>query len=226
MYKTRAMSADPRGALRRPQWGEWADDAESAAYVEGYLRASAEVFSRIPVAETARLIDILRRARDERRHVFICGNGGSASTASHFAAGLGKEGSPRDDLRFRALALADNTAWLTSLANDSDYSLVFTEQLKNFAEAGDVLIAFSGSGNSSNVIHAVEWANDNGLLTVGVTGRCGGLLASAAHHAVCIASDHIGHVEDAHFLIQHLLTYYFIEPAARTVEGRNGRSRL
>jgi D-sedoheptulose 7-phosphate isomerase len=157
------------------------------------------------------VIALLTAARVERRQVFICGNGGSAATASHFAAGLGKEGSREHPQRFRALALTDNVAWLTSLANDTDYTQVFVEQLKNHAEPNDVLVAFSGSGNSPNVLCAVEWANERGLSTVGITGRPGGILAGLAQHCVCVASDHMGHVEEGHFLIQHLITYYFME---------------
>lgn len=214
------MSGQPRGGVRRrTRWEEGPQVTDCVAYVEAYLRSSTEVLARVPARQTADLIEILRRARDQRRHLFICGNGGSAATASHFAAGLGKEGSQGENGRFRAHALTDNAAWITSLANDTDYSRVFVEQLRNFAEANDVLIAFSGSGNSANVIQAVEWANENALVTVGITSRSGGSLARAARHAVCIDSDHIGHVEEAHFLIQHLVTYYFME-AVRPAEGR------
>ena len=143
--------------------------------------------------------------------MFICGNGGSAATASHFAAGLGKEGSWERPQKFRALALTDNVAWMTSLANDTDFTRVFVEQLKNHAEPDDVLIAFSGSGNSPNVLRAVEWANARGLVTLGITGRTGGELAELAHHRVTVDTDHMGHVEEGHFLIQHLITYYFME---------------
>src|SRR5262249_29866590 len=164
-----------------------------------------------PAAGLVDAIEILAAARAARRQVFVCGNGGSASTASHFAAGLSKEGSWEQPQKFRALTLTDNVAWLTSLANDTDYTRVFVEQLKNHATAKDVLIAFSGSGNSHNVLRAVEWANANGLVTLGITGRAGGKLGELAHHRVRIDSDHMGHVEEGHFLVQHLVTYYFME---------------
>jgi len=183
-------------------------------FAETYLRRSADVLRMIPAADLAEVIAVLTAARADRRQVFICGNGGSAATASHFAAGLGKEGSRTHLHRFRALALTDNVAWLTSLANDTDYTQVFVEQLKNHAEPDDVLIVFSGSGNSRNVLNAVEWANARGLVTVGITGHPGGALAALVRHCVAVGSEHMGHVEEGHFLIQHLITYYFMEAHA------------
>jgi D-sedoheptulose 7-phosphate isomerase len=181
------------------------------AFAEGYLHRSAEILRAIAPNELTRVIEVLAVARAARRQVFICGNGGSAATASHFAAGLGKEGSWEQPQKFRALALTDNIAWITSLANDTDYTRVFVEQLKNHAEPDDVLIVFSGSGNSHNVLRAVEWANEHGLVTVGITGRSGGKLGELARHRVSVDSDHMGHVEEGHFLVQHLITYYFVE---------------
>jgi D-sedoheptulose 7-phosphate isomerase len=182
---------------------------KSVDFVEEYLRTSTDVLRRISTHETAALIELLAAARAARRRLFVCGNGGSAATASHFAAGLGKEGSSNGSGRFRVAALTDNIPWMTSLANDLDYGSVFVEQLINHAEAGDLLIAFSGSGNSTNVLRAVEWANDQGLVTVGITSRADSSLGRAARHLLCVDSDHIGHVEEAHFLVQHLITYYF-----------------
>jgi D-sedoheptulose 7-phosphate isomerase len=180
-------------------------------YVRSYRTRSLDVSARLEDVQVAALIDVLVTARRDRRHVFTCGNGGSATTASHFASGLGKDGSWGRDEKFRALSLTDNVAWLTSLANDADYSQVSVEQLKNFAQANDVLIAFSASGNSPNVLRAVEWANAHQLLTVGITGLPGGELAKLAGKVVLVDSDHTGHVEEAHFLIQHLVSYYFVE---------------
>jgi D-sedoheptulose 7-phosphate isomerase len=180
-------------------------------FAEDYLRRSVAILASIAADELTQVIDVLTAARDAQRHVFICGNGGSAATASHFAAGLSKEGSWERPQKFRALALTDNISWITSLANDTDFSRVFVEQLKNHAEPEDVLVVFSGSGNSRNVLRAVEWANARGLITVGITGRSGGELATLAQHRISVDSDHMGHVEEGHFLIQHLITYYFME---------------
>jgi D-sedoheptulose 7-phosphate isomerase len=186
-------------------------NGSAVAFAEAYLRRSADVLRSIPADELARVVEVLAAAGAARRQVFICGNGGSAATASHFAAGLGKEGSSRRARKFRALALTDSVVWITSLANDTDFTRVFVEQLKNHAEPDDVLIVFSASGNSHNVLRAVEWANTRGLVTVGITGRSGGELARLARHRVSVDSDHTGHVEEGHFLIQHLITYFFME---------------
>ncbi len=186
-------------------------EVDPVAYVRAYRQKSLRVMESLPDGAVARLIATLRAARGARCQIFICGNGGSAATASHFASGLGKDGSWGREDRFRSLSLTDNVAWITSLANDADYSEIFVEQLKNHAQAGDVLIAFSGSGNSPNVVRAVEWANENALLTIGITGRPGGALGKLARDCIFIDSTHLGHVEEAHFLIQHLVSYYFME---------------
>jgi D-sedoheptulose 7-phosphate isomerase len=180
-------------------------------YARDYLERSLKVQATLPIEEMARLIEILITARDERRQVFLCGNGGSASTASHLAAWLGKDGSKSGKHRFRVVSLNDNIPWLTSLANDEEYASVFVEQLKNYGQPEDVLIAISGSGNSPNVIRAIEWANERGILTVGITGRPGGKLGKMAKLPIFVESGHLGHVEEGHFLIQHLVSYFFVE---------------
>lgn len=180
-------------------------------YIKGYKKATLEVLQRIPEEAVAALIETLEAVRSEGRQVFICGNGGSAATASHFANDLGKGASYGRRERFRVISLTDNVPWITALANDTDYSQVFVEQLKNFAGPGDLLIAISGSGNSPNVLEAVTWANENGLETVGMTGRPGGGLGKSARQVIFVESSHMGFIEDGHFLIQHLVGYYFME---------------
>lgn len=180
-------------------------------YLKTYKRKSIAALESIPEEAVARLIELLSRAREEGRQVFTCGNGGSAATASHLANDLGKGASYGRDLRFRVIALTDNIPWMTALANDTDYSQIFVEQLKNFARPGDLLIAISGSGNSPNVIEAVDWANEKGLDTVGMTGRPGGKLGQKAGLPIFIESEHMGHIEEGHFLLQHLVGYYFME---------------
>jgi D-sedoheptulose 7-phosphate isomerase len=187
------------------------DSGDAAAFAADYLRRSAEVLAQIDPAEIAAIIEALAAARLGGHGIFVCGNGGSAATTSHFAAGLGKDASSGRPARFRAMALTDNVPWITSLANDSDYSKVFVEQLINHAVAGDLLVAFSASGNSANVLEAVRWARDNDLVTIGVTSRDGGALAGLCRHVVRVDTDHVGHVEEGHFLVQHLITYFFVE---------------
>jgi len=182
-----------------------------AQYIKEYKKRSLAALEAISEEDVASLAGWLVQAIEEDRQVFLCGNGGSASTATHFANDLGKGASLGRKKRFRVLALTDNLSWITALANDTDYSQIFVEQLKNYARPGDLLIAFSGSGNSPNVIEAVDWARKEGVRTVGITGRPGGKLAEQADLVVHVESPHMGHIEEGHFLIQHLLGYYFME---------------
>jgi len=184
---------------------------KSTDYLKTYQQTSAAIMQRIGHEEVAGFIDLLAAARENGQQIFLCGNGGSAATASHFANDLGKGASWGRDKRFRVLALTDNISWITALANDTDYAQIFVEQLKNYAHPQDLLVAFSGSGNSPNVLEAVKWANNNGLITVGITGRPGGDLGIMAQHPIYVESSHMGHIEEGHFLIQHLVGYYFME---------------
>ncbi|MCZ6484115.1 MAG: SIS domain-containing protein [Acidobacteria bacterium] len=180
-------------------------------YLKSYKEKSLAALEKIAENDVAQLIELLSAAREAGRQIFLCGNGGSAATASHFANDLGKGASFGHEKRFRVLALTDNVSWMTALANDTDYSQIFVEQLKNYARPEDLLITFSGSGNSPNVLEVVQWANQNSMLTVGITGRPGGKLGELARYPVFVESSHMGHIEEGHFLIQHLVGYYFME---------------
>ena len=180
-------------------------------YIDKYKISSLEVLETLPNKAIAELINILASVRRGQHQIFLCGNGGSAASASHLANDLGKGASVGQPSRFRVLSLTDNLSWITSLANDSSYDLIFLEQLKNYAQPKDLLLAFSGSGNSPNVLEAMKWANLNGLVTVGITGSSGGQLSKYAKHVIAVNSSHMGHIEEAHFLILHLLSYYFME---------------
>lgn len=184
---------------------------DPTAYLKSYKQTSVEIMEKIGDEEVAGFIELLDEARENNRQIFLCGNGGSATTASHLANDLGKGASCGRDKRFRVLALTDNISWITALANDTDYSQIFVEQLKNYANPHDLLVAFSGSGNSPNILEAVQWANQRDLRTIGITGRPGGKLGQIARHPIFVESSHMGHIEEGHFLIQHLVGYYFIE---------------
>jgi D-sedoheptulose 7-phosphate isomerase len=161
------------------------------------------------------VIRLLSDARSQGRRIFTCGNGGSASTASHFATDLVKGASYGRDQRFRVLALTDSLPTITAYSNDVSYECVFVEQLKNFAEPGDLVIAFSGSGNSPNVLRAVEYANSIGCPTIGFTGRDGGKLGPLSQIHVHVAHPHMGRIEDAHLILMHMIGYYFMEQGDR-----------
>ena len=156
-------------------------------------------------------IEILREALDQQRHVFVCGNGGSASTASHFVTDMVKGASFQRDKRFRIMALTDSMATITAYSNDVGYECIFAEQLKNFAQRGDVFIAISGSGNSPNVLCAMDYANSIGCRTIALTGREGGKLGAAANLQIRVAEPHMGRIEDGHLIVCHMMCYYFME---------------
>jgi D-sedoheptulose 7-phosphate isomerase len=179
----------------------------SAAYLKD-LQAS---LGRIDLARVEQAIAWLAEARDAGRAVFVCGNGGSAATASHFLCDMLKGASYGRTKRWRFHALTDNLATLTAYSNDVGYDVVFVEQLKNLGEPGDVLMALSGSGNSPNVLRAIEWANASGLKTIGLTGRDGGQLGRLSQLEVRVPDPHMGRIEDGHMIVCHMLAYYFME---------------
>ena len=183
----------------------------AASYKEDLLNA----ISRIDLDKVETATAWLREARDTDRHIFTCGNGGSASTASHFVCDVVKGASYQREKRFRILALTDSLPTLTAYSNDVNYESVFVEQLKNFAQNGDVLIAISGSGNSPNVLRAVEYARSIGCKTIGLTGRDGGKLGQAVELNIQIPVQHMGRIEDAHLVVCHMMAYELMEGADR-----------
>jgi D-sedoheptulose 7-phosphate isomerase len=152
------------------------------------------------------IVMVLITARESNKSVYIMGNGGSGSTASHFVGDLSKgtivEGHPR----FRAVALTDNVPNMLAWGNDSCYEDIFVEQLKNFLNPGDVVIGISGSGNSENVLRAIEYANKNGGITIGWSGFSGGKLKDIAKIPIVVPSQYMQRIEDIHLLLEHLIT--------------------
>ena len=180
-------------------------------WIMRYLQKQKEALDSIPRDAVARLVDRLRAALAEDRQIFVFGNGGSAANASHFITDLGKGSSDKVGKRFRCLSLNDNVSWLTALGNDYAYEDVFVRQLENYARPGDLVMVMSVSGNSPNVVKAVEWAKRNGVYTVALVGGKRGRLAEVADEPVVIESQHYGRVEDAHMAICHMLCYAFME---------------
>lgn len=174
-----------------------------------YLERCAQVFAQIDLACAEQLAADIYRAYETGRFVFICGNGGSGSNSSHFCEDLGKSSlDPKDFTndsvkRLKVLSLTDNTPYILAWGNDEGFDRVFVEQLKNLASPGDCLIAISGSGNSPNVLNAVEWARRKGLLTWGITGFTGGRLRSLAKRSLHVPLDDMGLVESIHLLLFH-----------------------
>jgi D-sedoheptulose 7-phosphate isomerase len=180
-------------------------------FVQDYKSDLLGAIDLIDTAKVDRIIEMFKTARDEGRHIFTCGNGGSASTASHMVCDIIKGGSYNRESRFKMMSLCDNMATLLAYANDVSYDCVFVEQLKNFASKGDVVMAISGSGNSPNVINAIEYANSIGCETIALTGRDGGKLGAVAKLNLNVPVPHMGRIEDAHMIVAHMVAYYFMD---------------
>lgn len=170
-----------------------------------YLREVAQTLEQLPQATLTAVADALWAAYERDGTIIVCGNGGSAATASHFACDLAKWTIRPGARRVRALALTDNIPVMTAFSNDQSYSDVFVEQLMTHYRPGDLLFAISGSGNSQNVLHAVEWANEQGAITIGITGFDGGTLNRIAQIALHVGNSHMPQVEDVHSAICHSL---------------------
>jgi D-sedoheptulose 7-phosphate isomerase len=181
------------------------------------LQYRAELLTAIDTIDLDKVgqaIEILAEAREQGRTIFVCGNGGSASTASHFATDLVKGASYKREKRFRILSLVDSLPTLTAYSNDVSYECVFVQQMQNFAQAGDVVIAISGSGNSPNVLRAIEYGNSLGCRTIALTGRDGGELGPMAQLNIQVAHPHMGRIEDGHVIVMHMICYYFMDTGA------------
>jgi D-sedoheptulose 7-phosphate isomerase len=177
------------------------------AVVETF-RAFEKLLDRIDLIALEQVVRRLQLARDKGATVYIAGNGGSAATASHWANDLGKAAKVNGNPPMRVMSLSDNVSWLTALANDEGYERVFAGQLENFAQPGDVLIVISASGNSPNLVKAVELAQSRGVVTIGVLGFDGGVLKDKVDECLWIPTEKgvYGLVESAHALICHILT--------------------
>jgi D-sedoheptulose 7-phosphate isomerase len=187
------------------------DASQAVEFPREYKSKLLNALDTIDLDRVGDAIQILQKARDNNRHIFVCGNGGSASTASHFVCDMVKGASFNRDSRFRIMALTDSMPTITAYSNDVSYDCVFAEQLKNFAQAGDVFIAISGSGNSRNVVCAMEYANQMGCETIALTGRDGGKLGPMAKLQIRVGEPHMGRIEDGHMIVCHMICYYFME---------------
>jgi len=168
----------------------------------GKLRAAIESLDPSAVERLARLF---LEAYQQQRTIFVMGNGGSASTASHWACDLNKGACFHLKRKFRVTALTDNLPTILALANDVDYQCVFVEQLRNFCRPGDLVVGLSASGNSANVVRAIEFANQHDCTTAGLCGFDGGKLKGLVHCCVHVPVHDMQIVEDVHLVVGHLL---------------------
>ncbi len=180
-------------------------------WIENYLAAQKTTIGAIPQDVLERLIAVFRTAWKDDRQVFVFGNGGSAANASHFSTDLGKGASDKLPRPFRILSLNENTSWITALGNDYAYEDIFVRQLMNYARPGDVAFTMSVSGNSPNLVKALQWGKAHGMVTVALVGQKRGALADVADHVLVVEDGHYGRVEDAHMTVCHVLAYAFME---------------
>jgi len=179
---------------------------DKTASIEWYFDEMKAVLDRIDRAPLREAIDVLHQARMDGRQVFIMGNGGSASTASHMVCDLAKNTRQPDWPHYKVIGLADNMAIFSAYGNDDGYDNVFRLQLANLLNPGDVVVAISTSGNSPNVLRAVELANERGATVIGMTGFGAGKLGPMVDVHLHVPSDCIEQVEDIHLMLEHLIT--------------------
>ena len=198
---------------------ETTDDA--ASFARGYLDYLGQIIGALDEHAIAAFIDTLLAARERGARIFFIGNGGSAATASHFANDLAI-GTRSPEKPFRALSLTDNAAMMTAIANDDGYDEVFVQQLQAQLAAGDVVVAISASGNSPNVVKALDYAKSKGATTVALTGFDGGRLGDIADQRVHIptSTGEYGPAEDGHMILDHLVGAYLARRVRAEMEGK------
>jgi len=187
--------------------------------IECYLMELESVVRNISRDQVRAVVDLLFEAWRSRRTVFLIGNGGSAATASHMMNDLNKFTVVGNLPRFRSIALTDNVPLMTAVGNDQAYEDIFVEPLRNFLQPGDILIAISTSGNSPNVVKAVEYALAIGARVVGFCGNPGGKLAQMTNMRVIIPSKRIGHQEDGHMILDHVISAALRERIEQSLVG-------
>lgn len=179
--------------------------------LDSYLKGVAAALAATPREPLDAILQALWETYARDATIIVCGNGGSAASASHFACDLAKWTICPDRRRVRALALTDNVPLMSAWSNDVHYERVFVEQLITHYRPGDTLVAISGSGNSPNVLHAVDWANRQGAPTIGMSGFDGGDLARRARLALVTPNHHMPQVEDVHMALCHALAVTLAE---------------
>lgn len=191
--------------------------------VDEYLTLLAGTLGRISRQQVWSAIEVLFEAWHSKKHVYIIGNGGSAATASHMANDLNKFTIVQGMPRFKAVSLSDNMPLITAWANDSSYESIFSEQLLNLVESGDVVVAISTSGNSPNILQALRVARQNQAKTIGFTGDDGGILKDLVDHCVFIPDAYIGRQEDGHMILDHMIASLLRKLITGEIEAIPGR---
>lgn len=186
-------------------------DTSPRTFTAAYIAHLSAMLGQLDTESFARLIGILDRAREAGQKIFLCGNGGSAATATHIAEDLALGPKKKGHKAFRTISLTDNVASITATGNDEGYELIFVRQLENLFGKGDLVIGISASGNSPNILRALEYANEHGGISVGLTGFDGGAMKKICKYTVHVPTlpGEYEPVEDVHLVIGHILASYF-----------------
>lgn len=189
----------------------YTNHADPSTFIQTYLADFQILLDQVPLESISRFIDHIEEIYLQDRTIFVIGNGGSAATASHLSCDLGKTVLGRAPLvqsRLRVISLTDNMPLITAWANDEGYEHIFAEQIRASARPGDMIIAITGSGNSPNIVKAVQAARDLGLKTIALLGFDGGQIRQLVDDYVLVPSSNYGFIEDVHMIAGHLITAY------------------
>jgi D-sedoheptulose 7-phosphate isomerase len=178
-------------------------------HITKYLDDLKGIINSIEPGDLEEVIEVIKKTREEDKRIFVFGNGGSAATASHFAADFGKNAFKGDTNRFKIISLSNNISSITACGNDIGFETVFEEQLKNLMHDGDLIMCISASGNSPNIIKAVEYAKSRNGYIIGLTGFDGGKVREISDININIDSDSYEQIEDMHLVIAHIIVYWF-----------------
>lgn len=175
--------------------------------IKEYIKMEKEVLNSIPIEDVNRVMNVLEDARLKKKRIFICGNGGSASTASHFECDFNKGISYDQKIKYDFECLSDNVPMMMAIANDISYDDIFVVPLHNKLKSEDIVIGISGSGNSENVIRAIQYGNEVGAETIAFVGYNGGRLKEIAKNHIHIKVNNMQIVEDMHLMLDHMMMY-------------------
>lgn len=175
--------------------------------IRKYIEMEKQVLEALPVNDINTVMNVLENARLSRKRIFICGNGGSASTAAHFECDFNKGVSYDQDVKYDFECLSDNVPMMMAIANDIGYEDIFVVPLRNKLKPGDLVIGISGSGNSENVVRAIQYANEIGAETIALVGYRGGKLKELAKHCIHVDIDNMQITEDIHLVLDHMMMY-------------------
>lgn len=201
-----------------------AEKISPLTFAQHYIERVQNLLQNLDLRAVADVIDVFVQACQHDKTIFFVGNGGSAATAEHFANDLTVGASSGGGPLFRAVSLTSNVATLTCIANDVGYIHVFERQLSNLMRAGDVVVGISASGNSSNVVRALQYAADHGGVPVAVVGFDGGQIKNIAKHVIHLPSPKgdYGPVEDVQLVLDHLITQYLADLGHKSLGPGNG----